>query len=83
MGLKPLHPRLELRGAEGSESGAPLATWCAAAGAWRLASLTPTPHVKGLVVRPWGWRVERTLGWLGRQRRLSKDDERKLQTRAT
>ena len=27
--------------------------------------------------------VERTLGWLGRQRRLSKDYERKLQTSET
>ena len=31
-------------------------------------------------MRPWCWIVERTLGWLGRQRRLSKDYERKLQT---
>jgi putative transposase len=45
--------------------------------------IKPTPHVQGFVVRPWGWIVERTLGWLGRQRRLSKDDERKLQTSAT
>jgi putative transposase len=27
--------------------------------------------------------VERTLGWWGRQRRLSKDDERKVQTSET
>ena len=27
--------------------------------------------------------VERTLGWLGRQRRLSKDYERKVQTSET
>jgi hypothetical protein len=72
-GLKPLHPRLELLWADGSYSGEPLATWCAAEGAWRLEVITPTPHVKGLVVRPWCWMVERTLGWLGRQRRLSKD----------
>ena len=53
--------------------GEPLAPWCAAEGAWRLEIITPTPHVKGFVVRPWCWIVERTLGWLGRQRRLSKD----------
>jgi len=41
------------------------------------------PHVKGFVVRPWCWIVERTLGWLGRQRRLSKDYERKVQTSET
>jgi transposase len=83
IGLKPLQPRLELIWADGSYSGEPLATWCAAEGAWRLEIITPTPHVKGFVVRPWCWIVERTLGWLGRQRRLSKDYERKLQTSAT
>jgi putative transposase len=41
------------------------------------------PRVQGFVVRPWCWRVERTLGWLGRQRRLSKDYERKVQTSET
>ena len=30
-----------------------------------------------------GWIVERTLGWMGRQRRLSKDHERKVQTSET
>jgi len=80
IGLKPLPPRLARLGADGSSSGEPRAPWCAAEGAWRREVITPTPHVKGCVVRPWCWMVERTLGWLGRQRRLSKDDERKLQT---
>src|SRR5262249_28608564 len=83
IGLKPLQPRLELIWADGSYSGEPLATWCAAEGAWRLEIITPTPHVQGFVVRPWCWIVERTLGWLGRQRRLSKDYERKVQTSET
>ena len=72
-GLKPLQPRLELIWADGSYNGEPLATWCGAEGAWRLEIIKPTPHVQGFVVRPWCWIVERTLGWLGRQRRLSKD----------
>jgi putative transposase len=80
-GLKPLHPRLERLWAAGSSSGEPLATWGATAGAGRLASLTPTPHVQGVVVRPWGGMVERTWGGWGRQRRLRKDDARKGQTR--
>jgi putative transposase len=46
-------------------------------------NITPTPHVQGFVVRPWCWIVERTLGWLGRQRRLSKDYERTLQKSET
>jgi putative transposase len=31
--------------------------------------------IKGLVVIPTRWIVERTFGWLNRYRRLSKDDE--------
>src|SRR5262249_36206206 len=83
IGLKPLQPRLELIWADGSYSGEPLATWGATEGAWRLEIIKPTPHVQGFVVRPWCWIVERTLGWLGRQRRLSKDYEHKLQTSET
>jgi putative transposase len=83
IGLQPLQPRLELIWADGSYSGEPLATWCATEGAWRLEIITPTPRVQGFVVRPWCWVVERTLGWLGRQRRLSKDYERKVQTSET
>lgn len=83
MGLKPLQPRLELIWADGSSSGEPLATWCAAEGAWQLEIIPPTSQVKGFVVQPWCWIVERTLGWLGRQRRVSKDDERKVQTSET
>ena len=82
-GLKPLQPRLERIWADGSYRGKPLATWCAAEGSWCLEIITPTPRVRGFVVRPWCWIVERTLSWLGRQRRLSKDDERKVQTSET
>ncbi len=78
-----MQPRLELIWADGSYSGEPLATWGAAEGAWPLEIIRPTPQVKGFVVRPWCWIVERTLGWLGRPRRLSKDDERKVQTSET
>jgi putative transposase len=83
IGLKPLPPRLELIWAERAYRGEPLATWCAAEGAWRVEIITPAPHVQGFVVRPWGWIVERTLGWMGRQRRLSKADERQVQPSAT
>lgn len=83
IGLKPLQPRLKLIWAASAYSGKPLATWCAAEGVWRLEIIKPTPHVQGFVVRPWCWIVERALGWLGRQRRLSKDYERKVQTSET
>ncbi len=83
IGLKPLQPRLELIWADSAYSGEPLATWCAAEGAWRVEIIKPTSYVQGFVVRPWCWIVERTLGWLGRQRRLSKDYERKVKTSET
>jgi putative transposase len=83
IGLKPWQPRLELIWAASAESGEPLATWCAAEGAWRVEIITRAPHVQGFVVRPWGWIVERTLGWIGRQRRLRKDYARTVQTSET
>ena len=83
IGLKPLQSRLELIWADSAYSGEPLATWCAAEGGWRVEIIKRAPHVQGFVVRPWCWMVERTLGWLGRQRRLSKDYERKVQTSET
>jgi putative transposase len=82
-GLQPLMPRLELIWADSGYRGGSLATWCAAEGAWRVEIITRMPHVQGFVVRPWCWIVERTLGWIGRQRRLSKDYERKVQTSET
>ena len=52
IGLKPLQPRLELIWADGAYSGEPLATWCAAEGAWRVEIIKRAPHVQGFVVRP-------------------------------
>ena len=41
----------------------------------------PVPQVtKGFQVVQWRWLVERTFGWIGRNRRLSKDYEGLLQT---
>jgi putative transposase len=83
VGLKPLQPRLEHIWADGAYRGDALATWCATEGTWRVEIITCVPQVQGFVVRPWCWIVERTLGWMGRQRRLSKDYERKVQTSET
>jgi putative transposase len=82
IGLKPLQPRLELSGriVPMAASRSPPGVRPKAPGVW---SITRAPHVQGFVVRPWCWIVERTLGWMGRQRRLSKDYERKVQTSET
>jgi putative transposase len=37
--------------------------------------VSPRPGQRGFQVLPRRWVVERTFGWLGRQRRLSKDYE--------
>ena len=41
------------------------------------------PDVKGFAVVPKRWIVERSLGWLNRDRRLSKDHERTTANRET
>jgi len=45
-------------------------------GAWTIEGEPATPHPEGFVLVKWRWIVERTFGWLGRYRRLSKDYER-------
>jgi putative transposase len=42
-----------------------------------------TPGIRGFSVVPHRWVVERTLSWISRNRRMSKDDERKVQTSET
>jgi putative transposase len=79
-GLKPLQPRLQLIWADSAYRGEVLARWCDTQGQWRLEIITRVPQAQGFVVRPWCWIAERTLAWMGRQRRLSKDYERKVQT---
>jgi putative transposase len=60
-----------------------LADWCTVVGDWDLAVVERTPGTHGFAVRPKRWIVERTFGWLSRYRRMSKDDERKVQTSET
>jgi len=43
---------------------------------WLLQTVLRPANVKGFVVLPKRWIVERTFGWLGRYRRHSKDYER-------
>jgi len=50
---------------------------------WALQIVKRTDDVKGFVVLPKRWIVERTFGWLGRYRRLSKDYEEQTRNSET
>lgn len=79
-GLKPLMPRLKKIWADGAYSGKVLAKWCEEQGGWELEVVERDKEAKGFEVVPKRWIVERTFGWLRRDRRLAKDYERKVQT---
>jgi putative transposase len=82
-GLKYFVPRLKKIWAEAAYRRQELADWCKAHGDWDLEVVERTPGVGGFAVLPKRWIVERTFGWLSRNRRMSKDDERKVQTSET
>src|SRR5919199_5669832 len=82
-GLKPLLPRLKKIWADGAYRGEKLAGWCKEQGGWELKIVERSADTEGFAVLPHRWIVERTFGWLMRNRRLSKDYERKVQTSET
>ena len=57
-----------------------LAEWASTNVTWVLDIVTRREGAVGFEVQPWRWVVERTFGWLGRYRRLSKDYEHNLQS---
>jgi len=67
-------PRLALRWADGGYAGK-LVGWVASVTGWTLEIVKRSDDQKGFVVLPKRWIVERTFGWFGRYRRLSKDYE--------
>jgi putative transposase len=69
-----LLPRLVLIWADGGYAGQ-LVAWVTAAGGWVLEIVKRSDDMKGFVVLPKRWIVERTFAWLGRYRRHSKDYE--------
>ena len=84
--LAQAYTRLTLLWADQGYTGEPLAQWVRALRAYRrlrLAIVKRLEGQKGFVVLPRRWVVERTLGWLGRCRRLSKDYERLPETSET
>jgi putative transposase len=82
-GMKVHLPRLKKIWADGAYTGEKLAGWCEEQGGWELEIVERSTETKGFTVLSYRWIVERTLGWLMRNRRLSKDYERKVQTSET
>ncbi len=72
-------PRLFLIWADGGYRGK-LIVWVALNCLWLLEIVKRHDNVKGFVVLPRRWVVERTFAWLLKHRRLSKDYERECQT---
>ena len=69
-------PRLKLIWADAAYYGGELAEWVEKLFGWVLEIVKRPKEQKGyFVVLPRRWVVERTLGWFGRYRRLSKDYE--------
>lgn len=73
-GLTERMPRLELIWADGGYSGK-LIDWVQSKCHWVLEIVKRSSDTGGFKVLPRRWVVERTFGWLGRHRRLSKDYE--------
>src|SRR5215203_2491896 len=83
VGLNPLVPRLKKVWADGAYTGEKLAGWCKERGGWELEIVERDREANGFQVLPKRWIVERTFSWLIRNRRLSKDYERRVQTSET
>ena len=77
--LKGQFARLQLIWADGGYSGV-LIDWVHKFGGWILEIVRRCDDVSGFKVLPHRWVVERTFGWLGRYRRLSKDYEELTET---
>lgn len=72
--LRGRYRRLKLIWADGGYAGQ-LIGWAKSLGGWALEIVKRSDDVIGFAVLPKRWIVERTFGWLGRYRRMSKDYE--------
>ena len=68
-------PRLAKVWADSAYRVDALATWVRASTRWVLEVVLKRPGQTTSEVQKWRWIVERTFGWFGRYRRLSKDYE--------
>ena len=74
-------PRLAVVWADTAYRAHALAAWIAAHTRWVLEAMGGRPGQSRFEVRRWRWIVERTFGWFGRYRRLSKDYEHNPKSR--
>jgi putative transposase len=68
-------PRLAKVWADSNYRAKALADWIGANARWVLDIVLNRPGQTTFEVQKWRWVVERTFGWFGRYRRLSKDYE--------
>lgn len=72
--------RLQLIWADGGYSGVDFKAWVWKLTHWLFEVVVRPEGTKGFAVLPRRWVVERTFGWFGRSRRLSKDYEQLPET---
>lgn len=77
--IKEQMPRLRLIWADGGYRGK-LIIWVAVRCLWMLEIVKRRDSLKMFIPLPKRWIVERTFSWLNRNRRLSKDYERKIES---
>ena len=68
-------PNLKIIWVDGGYDGQPLKVWVKRWFNWIIETIKRNQDTKGFEVLPKRWVVERTFGWFGRYRRLSKDYE--------
>jgi transposase len=78
--IRYLYPWLRHVFADGGYAGDKLRTALHRIGDWSLEIVKRTDDLSGFRVLPRRWVVERTLGWLGRCRRLAKDFEASIES---
>ena len=77
--LKALYPLLTIILADGGYRGK-LIEWVEEQLGLKLEIVKRNDDMKGFEILPWRWIVERTLAWINRNRRMSKDFERLPET---
>jgi putative transposase len=75
-----LFPFIERIYADGGYQGPRVRAVAARTGTWKIEIIKRSDIAKGFVVLPKRWVAERTLAWISRNRRLSRDFERYART---